>query len=218
MKSTLRQSVFFTTAISITLFLLWAGGTGSLAQTQPQKPDDKFVMVPGVRVGDITATTTFADLVRIYGKANVTSEEISGNEGDSYPGAKVFPKDPQKTLEIIWKDPDHKRNPELVRIAGETTSVWKTDTGITLGTTLKEVEKINGKPFKISGFEWDLGGLVVDWNGGKLTAQTLGMGFQPREGVTEKEAQSVNGDRVFPSTNRVLQKMNPKVSYLECRF
>jgi hypothetical protein len=34
--------------------------------------------------------------------------------------------------------------------------------------TLAEIEKINGKPFKLYGFEWDFGGRSSNWQGGEL--------------------------------------------------
>ena len=41
---------------------------------------------------------------------------------------------------------------------------------------IEEVEKINGKPFKIAGFEWDYGGYVSNWTGGSLGSAFLAPG------------------------------------------
>ena len=47
------------------------------------------------------------------------------------------------------------------------TSHWNV-AGVTLGSTLAEVQKINGRPFLIREFFTDGGGFVVDWKGGAL--------------------------------------------------
>ena len=40
--------------------------------------------------------------------------------------------------------------------------------GYSFGDGIEAVEKANGGPFAVSGFEWDYGGFVTDWKGGKL--------------------------------------------------
>jgi hypothetical protein len=47
------------------------------------------------------------------------------------------------------------------------TNAWNV-AGITIGSTLAEVQKVNGRPFLVNGFEWDYGGLVTNWKGGML--------------------------------------------------
>lgn len=36
------------------------------------------------------------------------------------------------------------------------------------GTSLKELQRLNGKPFRLFGFSWDYGGLVESWQKGRL--------------------------------------------------
>src|SRR5262249_17585108 len=77
-------------------------------------------------------------------------------------------------------------------------SDWTAPHGLKLGMALEDVEKANGKPFKLSGFGWDYGGLVVDWNKGALgnvACRTSG-GFCP---APDNSLVAVGGGRNFQS-------------------
>jgi len=66
-------------------------------------------------------------------------------------------------------------------ITGETSnpgSHWtEAGTGVRVGTSLGELNRLNGRAFEFSGFDWDFdwdyGGYVSDWKGGKLEGLTL---------------------------------------------
>ena len=211
-KSIKKLSVCF----SICFFISVAN---SFAQTS-------FQIIPGVKVGAITTKTSEADLRRIYGSKNVQSGEVGLGEGETVPGTIVYPNDPRKRLEIAWKNTKMRKFPEFVQFAGDK-SFWKTTQGISLGTSLKTLEQINGKGFVLLGFQWDYSGTVVSWNGGKL-ARTFG---KDNEFVTlrlspqvfdnkalEKDLNAVVGDGEFSSKNRSMQKINPTVYFVIVKF
>lgn len=52
---------------------------------------------------------------------------------------------------------------------GEGVCRWKTPQGVSIGTTLKELEKLNGGPFKLAGFAWDYEGAIISWEEGKMS-------------------------------------------------
>ena len=54
----------------------------------------------------------------------------------------------------------------LVVITG--LSQWKGPKGLHLGLAIAALEKINGKPFKLSGFDQPNGARAIDWMGGAL--------------------------------------------------
>lgn len=181
-----------------------------------------FQIVPGVKAGAITARTTEADLRRIYGSRNVLIEEVGIGEGETVPGAIIYPNDPTRRLEIVWKDAKGKKNPDYVQFSGEK-SLWKITNGVTLGTSLKTLEKMNGRAFTLLGFEWDYAGTVTSWKGGKL-ARTFG---KNRDIVTlllnppnyensalQKDYEAVSGDVEFSSKHKSMQKINPVVYYV----
>ena len=178
-----------------------------------------FQIVPGVKAGAITARTTEADLRRIYGSRNVLSEEVGIGEGETVPGAVIFPNDPQRRLEIVWKDAKRKRNPDYVQFFGSK-SLWQVSPGITLGTTLKTLEKINGRGFSLLGFGWDYAGTVTSWKGGKLSrafgkdSKLVTLLLSPEREIDknlEKDYEAVIGDGEFSSKNKSMQRLNPEV-------
>jgi hypothetical protein len=168
--------------------------------------------------GAITATTTETDLKRMYGPENVKNGEIQIGEGEVESGTVVFPDDPLKRIEVLWADPE-KRVPKSVylgNIHGDKT-LWRTTYGITLGTTLLELERINRKPFELAGFDWDYSGTVLSWNNGILE-DVFGSGGSNKVFVrlsysypAPPEHRAVQGDRNFSSGHPAMQKINPHV-------
>jgi hypothetical protein len=146
-------------------------------------------------------------------------------EGEYETGTVIFPSDPLRAIEILWKDVRRKRFPKLIQLTGER-SIWKTQDGISLGTRLKELERINGKPFVLTGFGWDYEGTIVSWAGGKLErefekdgrAVLLRLSDQTDHEALGEDAGSVLGDHDFPSSNQVMQKINPKVYQIIVEF
>lgn len=126
--------------------------------------DTSTLIVPGKSFGPITRATTRAQLNKLFGPANVKDGTIYLIEGETTPGTIVFAKDPNRKMEITWTK---KKRIGTVRLNGES-SVYKTAEGVTLGTTMQQLEQINGKPFKFSGLGWDYGGFIQSWDGGKL--------------------------------------------------
>ena len=214
-KTVNKLSAFFVACS----FLISAGELVTLSA------QSSYQIVPRVRVGAITPQTSEADLKRIYGRKNVQRTKVSLGEGEYEPGTVIYPNDPTRIIEIVWKDARRKRFPKRIQLTGER-SVWRTRHGISLGTRLKQLERINGKPFVLTGFSWDYEGTVVSWEGGKLEREfekdgrvvLLRLSDQTDHGVSGEDTGSVAGDRDFPSSNQVIQKINPKVYQIIVEF
>lgn len=192
-----------------------------------------WLIVPGERVGPLTGSSSAADLVQAYGAQNVRDEPYPLGEGESEPGTVVFPDDATKRMVILWNDLEKKQGPLAVRIDGPA-SLWKTAEGLAVGTTLKRVEELNGKPFLLYGFEWDYGGQLVDSNGGSLKdlphedpeggfrGGALLLTFQPDPAVVEKvpadQYVQVSGDSTFESSHPVMQALDPRVAVITVNF
>ena len=129
------------------------------------EPSIDLSIIPGERVGKITKNSTIEELIETYGKKDTKKASIYIAEGEETPGLLLFP-GTQNELEVAWDDPK-KGGPAFVRIAQEGTE-WITANGITVGTSLAELEEANGRPFQFYGFDWDFGGLVSNWQGGEL--------------------------------------------------
>lgn len=105
------------------------------------------------------------------------------------------------------------------RVAGLTliaakASHWNV-AGVTLGSSLAEVQKINGKPFLINEFGTDAGGFVANWKGGTLSRPLGGCRFGVRFGRDDDHSPS--GDRIS-SDNAELVKWGPVVTQIELIF
>jgi hypothetical protein len=169
---------------------------------------------PGARVGSLRASGSEQDLVLAYGAGQVRDTSIALGEGETAPGAILFPEDPQRRLEIVWADAGAKRAPRRVILRGER-SRWMLPRGVSLGTSLRELEEKNGAAFRLAGFAWDYAGVVMSWEGGALDS-ALGapvkLYLAPRiEDRAGPDYSRVLGDRPFPSSHPAMQALNPRV-------
>jgi hypothetical protein len=91
--------------------------------------------------------------------------------------------------------------------------------GITIGSSLAEVQKVNGKPFLVSGFDWDYGGFVADWKGGALSRMEGGCSVMMRFGKETGAPRNLSGDGVKASSdNAALVKWGPVVTEIGIGF
>ena len=174
--------------------------------------------------GPFTPELTEQRLIEIYGAVNVRAGEVYVGEGFSEPGAVVFPDSPLDRIEIVWTDGEKRAKPRFVRVKSPS-SRWKTADLITIGSDLKSIEQINGRPFRLFGFGWDYSGSVSSWAGGRLERrETAGcrirVALQPPGGAEGWPAvwEQVVGDREFSSGHPVMQQLNPRVYQLVLGF
>lgn len=185
-----------------TLFCLLFAFAASFVHADEFDPADNTIVL-GKRVGLIKPGMTAAELERAYGKTNVKHEDIPGAEGETIPGARLFA-DTDRELEVIW-DPENEKKKVVfdVHVIG---TAWKFENGLKAGMTLEEVEKINGKPFKVSGFAWDYGG-YANFEGGKLAGK-VSLRFNPS---TEDIPDYLQGDKELSSADKKLRAVKPLV-------
>lgn len=193
-------------------FIFIAGAPAMLAAQ-----NDDFLIVPGERVGAITSDASEDSLRAIYGDDRVESVLVALREGFVCEGSRVL-FDNGESLEITWLDVEAKAAPAAVHVNGAS---WRTGAGVGLGTTLRELEGINGKPFRLAGFSWDGSGSIISWGGGRLAEERArGMAImlmpdgEAYERVGWREAAQVDGDIEFSSGHPVMQKLNPRVIWL----
>ena len=183
--------------------------------------DDAWLIVPGIKAGPITANTSEKDIIKIYGKANVKREEAVDGEGmESEPSSVIYPYNPEKTIKILWKDTNQMKFPKALELFG-VKSLWKTAEGISLGTSVKELEKLNGGPFSFWGFGFDAGGAIKSWDKGKLGnkySQLLSIIRLSDKNISMVLHKDLIGDRVLSSSNELVQKLNPNVSQILIDF
>lgn len=163
-------------------------------------------------------------LVEIFGPENVRREIIPQADGQELAGTVVFPADPLHRIEIFWRDPSTRSSPTEVHVFGEKTH-WRLMKEITLGTTLTDLERLNGRPFEIAGWGWDFGGIVCNWNGGSLEPilpiqrlVSVVLYTQRFEDLPSDEQESLHGDSCHPSNLPLIRSLNPSIVYLSILF
>lgn len=188
-----------------------------------------WVIVPGRSVGQIRAGTSERDLIKIYGRKNVKRANIDVGEGETVPGTILFPNQPAKKAFILWKDAATRQAPESISIRNKGT-LWKTNRGITIGTTLKTIEKLNGRAFALTGFGWDYSGTVLHGNGGRMkelgsenetgpSGRTLILRLEPAASLRRtRQYEAVLGDGRFLSNKREMRFLNPRVYEIIIEF
>lgn len=187
-----------------------------------------WLIVPGSRVGPITAATNHADLIELFGADNVVEEEVTISDGGPEPGTVIFKNRPYDSLSIVWS-PEHKISTIVacfVQWPEPKDCHWHTREGITFGTALKALERLNGGAFQLAGFAFDGSGAVTSWEGGHLAplkAASCGQVYVRLEAHPQNPPQKLlyeqlSGDRPFLSSIPGMQALNPRVDWLQQSF
>src|SRR5262249_33332195 len=142
----------------------------------PQSRENDSLIVPGVRVGPVTRNSTEQSVRQTFGKL-AAKENIGVGEGVEEPGLVLNPSNPRRRLEITWNDdrPPHPAMIFICRSEYNEDCQWRTAQGISIGTTLRELEKLNGKPFEMVGWGSDVGGNLTSFQGGRLEEEFRGL-------------------------------------------
>ena len=158
-----------------------------------------------------------ASLLRRFA-GNARRETLPGAEGETMPGVVLYPRDPQRRIEVAFSDA------RLTQVSTLTlrgaTSVWSVG-GMALGDGIDQITSSNGRGFALTGFEWDYGGSVIDLKGGALSRLpggcTLTIRFSPPANATSTP-QSLMGDVRLESTNPALRHLRPVVIELSLNW
>jgi hypothetical protein len=159
-------------------------------------------------------------LAQVFGAANVERADIPVGEGNTEPGTVIFAKDPARRIDILWHEAYARPNVVIIR-NGSTWPVAVTglDKPVVNGSTLAEIEAMNGRPFTLTGFGWDLGGYANGWDGGRLDKPVggcnLSVRFDPASDAPGDALDKVNGDVEFPSTDSAMRQTRPVVNEIE---
>ncbi len=191
-----------------------------------QKND--WLIVPGQRVGPVTAATTRADLDAMFGKENVQERNLEGNGGPEA-ATVVFASDTSAAMAITW---DRER-PAAIHICYATLTGpcrWRTASGIRIGTGIRELNKLNGKPFQAGGFA-EQQGKVTSWRNGALEQDPaacghLIVGLAPAAMVAGRdmsknetdEWKQLQSDKPYSSSSPSVLYLNTVVSALTLEF
>ena len=168
-----------------------------------------------------------ASLGARFGAANVKTALVpwGGAEGDVNEGTVLFDGVPEARLEIYWRDTANKRGPDWVSVRGKK-SRWRAPAGITLGTTLQTIERLNRRPFRLLGFGSDGSGTVISWSAGHLESQNtpecrVRMRVGPDWDHLDPNSRGLTNQlwaREFSSGHPAMQALNPAVYELMLQY
>jgi hypothetical protein len=194
--------------------LLLSAVVGLACQTA-ERPTNAFEL----SCTTIRADTNRADLAARFGAANVADHQVYVGEGFYEPATVLFADVPERRAELIWQTVATGQIPRLLRVTGKT-SQWRTPQGLTVGMDIAAVERLNKRPFRLSGFGWDYGGTTISWSGGVLTQAELppctlwarfGTGDGPLTAEERQLVSQVQRDQAFSSGHPGMQAAHASV-------
>jgi len=206
----------------------WLAIVALLASSAGAQQKIDWLVVPGLRVGPIMATTTRADLDVLFGKENVRDGSYEGGEAPEA-ATVIFGTETGAALAVTW-DREH---PAAIHVCFGTQTGpcrWRTASGIRIGLPIRELNRLNAKPFQLAGFAEERG-QVVSWRKGALEEDPTACGHlvvrllpaaqvEGRE-LTKDEAnnlKSLKGDKPYSSTYLTVLDLNPIVSGMTLEF
>lgn len=202
--------------VVLAVIFLLAGCSPEHASTNlEERSVNDYTIVPGERVGLITADKSSREEVLASYGDSARVDTIYLGEGIAEEGVVIFPDNSRNRMEIYWDPAIDPVRPALIRIRGAGGTDWKTVNGISIGSSIEEVEQINGRPFDLYGFGWDFGGLVTDWKGGTLE-NGLGLRFELQSGQAIPD--DILGATIISSENEAMRQLQPVVTVIELNF
>jgi hypothetical protein len=152
-------------------------------------------------------------LAETFETQNIAYTTVDGPGGSKLMATVIYPKDPKRRLEVLWNNDASRSDLSVISINGQST--WIAPKGLKLGMPIAALEKLNGKPFKLAGFDWDDGGSVRDWMGGALVTLpggcAVGMKLAPDPKTSGDIRSRVAGDKDFLSSDPLIRATKPTI-------
>jgi hypothetical protein len=163
--------------------------------------------------GPFSRESSHLKLATIYTSQNVAFTNVEGPDGTTVMASVLFPKDAKRRLEVWWQDEAARTGTYLIVINGEST--WVAPKGLKLGLPLAAIEKLNGRPFKLKGFDKD-GSTVTDWQGGALAQLPggckVGVRMMPDPTAPAASRGAASGNREFASSDAHMRAVKPAIA------
>jgi hypothetical protein len=163
--------------------------------------------------GAFAKNSSHLKLAQVYGPLNLTFTEVDGPQNSKIMASVLYPKDPKRHLEVWWNNEAARSDTSLVVITGQST--WTGPKGLHLGLPIAALEKLNGKPFQLAGFDQDNAGSALDWQGGALDKIPGGckvsVRMVPDPKATEDTRKAAAGKTVM-SNDATVRAVQPKIA------
>jgi hypothetical protein len=185
----------------------------SITQNTPLNTE----IIPGVRVGPITATTSYADLVKIFGAERLSDvRPPDAKETEREFGTKLN-LGLDWSLIVVWQDKTKVKPYEIIEMGRG----WKLPADLQIGMTIAELQQKLGS-FQLVGLGGPYGGVVPLTNTkleqyfGKIIVQ-----LAPKAGIDKKFPQqykAVSGERLIASNDPNWQPLEMTLKYVVMLF
>ena len=160
----------------IVLVLCLAAGA-AFAQAARKPAENDWLIVPGQRLGPITASTSRARLPALLPGAKFEdTEEVSEDHTKT---AITNVSGGAADMTVYWSTAKRSRITQIVLRSPD--AKWRTSDGIRVGMPVSELARLNGAPLTFSGFGWEFGGMIEEWHGGKLEKMPLPLTLGPTQ-------------------------------------
>lgn len=146
------------------------------------------------------------EIKKNYADASITEDIGVFEEGtEERPYTTLYAGTPDE-IQITWAD---EARTKIYDIRFTEEGKWKSKTGIKVGTTYEELNRINDKEISFYGFGWDYSGAVM-WNNGKLEDSKIFVFLSP----TGSPQGNYYGDHIIEATPEEIAALNLKVNTL----
>jgi hypothetical protein len=163
--------------------------------------------------GVFARDSSHSKLAIAFQSRNVAFTQVDGPAGAKIMATVLFAKEPKRRLEVWWTNQASRSDTHLIVINGAST--WSAPSQLRLGLTLSQLEQINGKSFKLTGFDKNNVATLTNWNGGDLSLVPGGckVGISLRSRTSSSAALgALPANREFASSDSAMRTVNPEVS------
>jgi len=180
------------------------------------------IIEPGVRLGPVSASSTLESLRASLGTRAVSLENVASEDGKSkVSGAVIYPGDSKKRIEVAWGDTLAKARPLWARVRNAA-SYWRTPAGVRLGSTLLDLEKLNGRAFTVASFRaGERRSPIRSWNKGNLAEElekNARIWLAVPSSTTKAQMTPLSQGNILPSGDPPLRRLNPHVTEIFIHF
>ena len=164
--------------------------------------------------GVFAAASSHEALESAYDAKNVTFTEVESGPSGKLMVSVLFANDPKRRLEVVWRNEDARADIHRIAITGQST--WTGPKGLRLGMSLAAVEKINGKPFKLQGFDQNNSSAAINWQDGALASLPggcdVGISFAADPKAPQSSREEAAADQEFLSSDPAIRAVKPIVT------
>ncbi|WP_341838058.1 hypothetical protein WJU16_09375 [Chitinophaga pollutisoli] len=151
-------------------------------------------------------------LLDLYGKQNVELRDATDFDGNDAGKAWVVYPDTENEMAVVF----YKDSTKTITF-GQENAKWRAPFGIKPGDPVDKVQKVNGRGFRINGFEWTNGGTVQSFDGGQLDNKGVHLLFRALNTGDPKLYDSFTGEKSFRSDASGVKKLGVIVEKVQFR-